>query len=155
MNFKEYKLDVYRIIGAAMKVHRTLGWGLLEPIYNEALSMELSERGIDNEPEKKLQCYYKKQLMKKFYQMDIVVGDIIIELKSTNKLIANHRLQLFNYLRLTKKPIGLLINFGQESLQGERYGYSKETNDCLLLDKDMNPVYDDSLFEDEDPIDKY
>ena len=154
MNFKDYKTDVYRIIGAAMKVHSSLGWGLLEPLYNEAMSMELSERGINNEPEKKLQYYYKGQLMKKFYQMDIVVGDIIVELKSTNKLIANHRLQLFNYLRLTKKPIGLLINFGQKSLQGERYGYSKDTNECVLLDKNMEPVYEMSLPEDEDSVEE-
>lgn len=50
--------------------------------------------------------------------------------------------QLFNYMRLTKKPIGLLINFGQSSLQSERYGYNEETNECILLDKNMNPVYD-------------
>ena len=51
------------------------------------------------------------------------------------------RQQLFNYLRLTRKPIGLLINFGQPSLQGERYGYDEETNECILLNKNMGPVY--------------
>ena len=54
---------------------------------------------------------------------------------------AAHRAQLFNYMRLTKKPVGLLINFGQPSLQGERYGYDEETNECILLDKNMRPVY--------------
>lgn len=123
-----------------MEVHRNLGGGLLEPIYNEALIMELDERGIKGEPEKYLACYYKKQLMKKYYKMDIVVDDIVIELKSVQKLISAHRAQLFNYLRLTRQPIGLLINFGGESLQGERYAYDDETNSCYLLDRYMDPV---------------
>ena len=80
--------------------------------------------------------------MDKFYQMDIVVDDVIVELKSVEELNSNHRAQLFNYLRLTQKPIGLLINFGQPSLQGERYAYDEETNECILLDKNMQPVYE-------------
>lgn len=59
MNPKDYKEKVYQIIGAAMTVHRTLGCGLLEPIYNEALVMELSERGIICEAKMFLPCYYK------------------------------------------------------------------------------------------------
>ena len=141
MNPKEYKDKVYEIIGAAMEVHSVLNWGLLEAVYNEALHLELLDRGIDNEREQNLPCYYKNHLMDKRYQMDIVVGDIIIELKSVEELTSAHRAQLFNYLRLTQKPIGLLINFGQESLQGERYAYDKLTNECILLDRNMNPVY--------------
>lgn len=79
--------------------------------------------------------------MEKHYQLDIVVGDVIVELKSVSELNSSHRAQLFNYLRLTKKPIGLLINFGQESLQGERYAYDEETNECVLLNKNMKPFY--------------
>ena len=141
MNPKDYKDKVYEIIGAAMEVHSVLNWGLLEAVYNEALHLELLDRGIDNEREQNLSCYYKNHLMDKRYQMDIVVGDIIIELKSVEELTSAHRAQLFNYLRLTQKPIGLLINFGQESLQGERYAYNKLTNECILLDRNMNPVY--------------
>ena len=141
MNPKDYKDNVYEIIGAAMEVHSVLNWGLLEAVYNEALHLELLDRGIDNEREQNLSCYYKNHLMDKRYQMDIVVGDIIIELKSVEELTSAHRAQLFNYLRLTQKPIGLLINFGQESLQGERYAYDKLTNECILLDRNMNPVY--------------
>ena len=141
MNPKDYKDKVYEIIGAAMEVHSVLNWGLLEAVYNEALHLELLDRGIDNEREQNLPCYYKNHLMDKRYQMDIVVGDIIIELKSVEELTSAHRAQLFNYLRLTQKPIGLPINFGQESLQGERYAYNKLTNECILLDRNMNPVY--------------
>ena len=58
-----------------MEVHRTLKGGLLEPVYNEALTMELIDRGINAESEKYLPCYYKNHLMQKSYRMDIVVGD--------------------------------------------------------------------------------
>lgn len=146
MNPKEYKSLVYKIIGAAMKVHSELSWGLLEPIYNEALHLELLDEGIDNERELLLPCFYKSHKLEKFYKMDLVVDDVIVELKSVKELVSAHRAQLFNYLRLTKKPIGLLINFGQPSLQGERYAYFEETNECVLLDKEMNilrPEYAD------------
>ena len=136
--FYKYKKIIYKIFGAAMEVHNTLRWGLLEPIYNEALHKELLSQGIDNVQEQLLACYYKGEQLEKFYKMDIVVGDIIIELKSVKELNSDHRAQLFNYLRLTQKPIGLLINFGQPLMQGERYGYIEENNECVLLDKDMN-----------------
>ena len=140
-DFKQYKDTVYQIIGAAMNVHDELSWGLLEPVYNEALHLELLDNNIANEREKHLPCYYKHHQLEKFYQMDLVVGDVVVELKSVEELNSAHRAQLFNYLRLTRKPIGLLINFGQPSLQGERYGYDEETNECILLNKNMGPVY--------------
>ncbi|MBQ9532691.1 MAG: GxxExxY protein [Prevotella sp.] len=140
-DFKQYKDTVYQIIGAAMNVHDELSWGLLEPIYNEALHLELLDNNIANEREKHLPCYYKHHQLEKYYQMDLVVGDVVVELKSVDELNTAHRAQLFNYLRLTRKPIGLLINFGQPSLQGERYGYNVETNECILLSKNMEPVY--------------
>ena len=143
MNPKNYKDIVYKIIGAAMDVHGELNWGLLEPVYNEALHLELLDRGIENEREKPLLCFYKHHQLEKHYQMDLIVGDIIVELKSVSELVPAHRAQLFNYLRLTKKPIGLLINFGQPSLQGERYAFFEDTNECVLLDKNMDPVYPD------------
>jgi GxxExxY protein len=142
LNFKKNKELVYNIIGSAMTVHRVLNWGLLEPLYNEALCLELAEKGIACESEKLLPCFYKGIQMEKFYKMDVVVEDeIIVELKSVKELLPAHRAQLFNYMRLTKKPIGLLINFGQPSLQSERYAYIEETNECVLLDKDMNLLY--------------
>lgn len=141
LNFKKYKNLVYDIIGSAMTVHRELSWGLLEPLYNEALCMELLEKDINCESEKLLPCYYKGHKMEKYYKMDLVVDEVIVELKSAKELLPVHRAQLFNYLRLTKKPIGLLINFGQPSLQGERYAYIEETNECILLDKDMELLF--------------
>ncbi len=141
MDFKQYKSIVYNTIGAAMEVHSELKWGLLEPVYNEAMHLELMERGIAHEVLKSLPCYYKHHKMQKHYQMDIVVeNDVIVELKSAAKLIPAHRAQLFNYMRITRKPIGLLINFGQSRLQGERYGLDQTTNECVLLDKNMSIV---------------
>ena len=141
MNIIRHKEIIYSIIGAAMEVHRVLGGGLLEPIYNEALFLELQDRGIKCEREKQVQCFYKSHQLEKYYQMDLVVEDVIVELKSVSELIAAHRQQLFNYLRLTRMPMGLLINFGQPSLQGERYAYFKDDNECVLVDRDMNLVY--------------
>ena len=146
-DFKQYKDTVYQIIGAAMNVHDELSWGLLEPVYNEALHLELLDNNIANEREKHLPCYYKHHQLEKFYQMDLVVDDVVVELKSVDELNSAHRAQLFNYLRLTRKPIGLLINFGQPSLQGERYGYDEETNECILLNKNMEPVYTENYMD--------
>ena len=138
---RRYK-DIVYIIGAAMEVHSKLNFGLLEPVYQEALHRELMMNGINNSREQLLQIFYKGVPLDKQYKMDMVVGDIVVELKSVTQIIPKHRAQLCNYLRLSKKPVGLLINFGQPSLQGERYGYDKETNECFLLDKNMQPVYE-------------
>ena len=76
MDPTKYKDLVYAIIGAAMKVHTELNWGLLESIYNEALHLELLERGIENEREKQLMCFYKNRQLEKQYKMDLVVDDV-------------------------------------------------------------------------------
>ena len=142
LNLSRYANKVYKIIGAAMSVHSELNWGLLEAVYQEALHLELLDRGIDNQCEKEIEVFYKNHLLEKKYKMDIVADDIIIELKSVANLIPVHRAQLCNYLRLTRKPLGLLINFGEESLIGERWAYDAETNECFLVDRDMNPIYE-------------
>lgn len=79
MNLFPYANKVYKIIGAAMAVHSVLGSGLLEPVYQEALHLELLDRGIDNEREIELPIYYKNHLLDKKYRMDIVIDDIIVE----------------------------------------------------------------------------
>ena len=140
MDYTKYRDLVYKIIGAAMEVHGELGYGLLEPVYQEALSRELSIRHIDNVREKEIEIYYKGVKMDKFYKMDLVVDDIIIELKAVESVVPEHRAQLFNYLRLTQKPIGVLINFGEKNLHSERYIYDKDSNECYLVDKYLDPV---------------
>ena len=140
MDYSKYAKIVYNIIGAAMVVHSELRWGLLEQVYQEALHLELLERGIANEREQLITIHYKDYTLEKKYKMDIVVGNIIVELKSVTELCAAHRSQLCNYLRLTKKPIGILINFGERELIGERWVYDEESNNCYLVDKQMNSV---------------
>lgn len=142
LDLSKYSNTVYKIIGAAMTVHSELNWGLLEPVYLEALHLELLDRGIDNIREQEVPVYYKEHLLEKKYRMDIVVGDIIVELKSVTKLVPAHRAQLCNYLRLTRKPLGLLINFGEESLIGERWAYDADTNECFIVDRNMEPLSD-------------
>ena len=94
LDLSKYSNTVYKIIGAAMTVHSELNWGLLEPVYQEALHLELLDRGIDNIREQEVPVYYKEHLLEKKYRMDIVVGDIIVELKSVTKLVPAHRAQL-------------------------------------------------------------
>ena len=124
-----------------MEVHHELGFGLLEPIYQEALQVELNDMNIPNEREQEIPIRYKNHLLEKKYKVDFLVGDIVIELKSVEHLTSDHRAQLCNYLRLTKKPIGLLINFGEKSLVGERWVYDPQKNICDLVNKDMQVVY--------------
>lgn len=74
--------------------------------------------------------------------MDLMVDDIIVKLKSVSRLVSIHRAQLCNYLRLTRKPLGLLINFGEENLIGERWAYDEKTNECFIVDRNMEPISD-------------
>ena len=77
-DLSKYANIVYKIIGAAMTVHSELGYGLLEPVYQEALHLELLDRGIANDREIELPIYYKEHLLEKKYRMDIVVDDVIV-----------------------------------------------------------------------------
>jgi len=133
---------VYKVIGAAMEVYRNLGYGLLESIYQEAMAVELQEKGIAYALEMDVPVFYKGLKLKKTFRLDMLIDDkVVVELKSVSKLGAEHRIQLCNYLRLTHKPIGLLINFGTSPIIGERWMYNEEYNECYLIDKDMKPVH--------------
>ena len=141
MDFSSYKDTVYEIIGASMDVYNELGFGLRESVYQEALTMELNSRGILCEREKMVHIYYKGQELKQFYKLDLLVeNEIIVEVKGVVDLTAEHRAQLFNYMRITHKPVGLLINFGDyENLYGERY-ILDENNFCFRVDKNMQTI---------------
>lgn len=134
MTSKEY-LDIYNIVGAAMEVHKVLGRGMAEPIYQEALDLELRRNGIVPEREKVLALEYKGIKMKKWYSADFYVNGVIVEIKSVERLTEDHRAQLFNYMRITKTHRGLLINFAEKSLRAERYLYNEIKDDFILLSK--------------------
>ena len=113
--------ESYNIIGACMAVHRELGTGFLEAIYQEALAKEFVFKDIPFIREQSLQVLYKGEVLEKKYIADFVCyGDIIVELKALGSLESVHEAQLINYLKATNSKIGLLINFGQSSLEQKR-----------------------------------
>jgi len=101
-----------RIIGAAIEVHRHLGPGLLESAYQACLAFELKRFGLKVEEQKPLPVVYKQVKLDCGYRLDMVVEDeVIVEVKAIEKLLPIHEAQLLSYLRLTKKKVGLLMNF--------------------------------------------
>lgn len=105
--------EVYAIIGAAFEVYNELGPGFLESVYQEAMEMELRARGILFLSQPKLQVAYKNQPLQKEYVADLIVFDsVIVELKALDQLAPREEAQLINYLKATRKKVGLLINFG-------------------------------------------
>ena len=121
------------IIGCAMKVHRALGSGFLESVYQNALSYELKKAGIDIACEVPLKVYYEREVVGTFCA-DMVANDrVIIENKAVENLCPAHEAQLVNYLTATKRDIGLLLNFGASSLQ-----YKKKFR--VYRKPDSNPV---------------
>ena len=101
-----------KIIGAAIEVHKIMGPGLLETVYEECLCHELLLMGIMFERQAYLPVKYKGITMPKGFRLDIVVeGNVIVEVKSVTDLLQIHEVQLLNYLKLSKLKLGLLINF--------------------------------------------
>jgi len=102
----------WEVIGAAIEVHKTLGPGLLESVYEECLCRELQLCEISYERQKSLPVEYKGEMLDCGYRLDLMVEDrLIVELKSCEELQPIHEAQLLTYLKLTNKKIGLLINF--------------------------------------------
>jgi len=107
------KDEVFQIIGAAIEVHKELGNGFLEAIYQEALQIELTNRNIPFQPQAELVIHYKGNQLHKRYFADLVCyGTIIVELKSLQKISSIEEAQLINYLKATGLKVGLIINFG-------------------------------------------
>ena len=101
-----------RIIGAAIEVHKSLGPGLLESAYEECMCHELRLRGIPFSRQQALDIMYKGSAVGSAYKLDLLVDErVIVELKAVTEVAELHRAQLLTYLRLSGKPVGLLINF--------------------------------------------
>ena len=117
-----YKKETYNIIGAAMDVHRTLGMGFLESVYQEALEVELAKRGIPFVPQKRIQIQYKDVVLNQYYIADLFCYDkIIVELKAVSTILPEHEAQIINYIHATGIKLGMLLNFGSESLYYKRF----------------------------------
>ena len=107
------KDEVYGVIGAAMDVHKELGNGFLEAVYQEALERELESRRIPFEAQRSIKIRYKDIYLDKKYVADLICyGSIILELKALKNISGSEESQILNYLKATGLKVGLLINFG-------------------------------------------
>ena len=110
----------FNVVGAAMEVHKVLGPGYLETVYHKALEHELALRGLPFESHKCLRVHYK-QLLVGEYETDLIVDDrIVLELKAVSTINANHIAQVHHYLAATGHRLGIILNFGAESLGMKR-----------------------------------
>jgi GxxExxY protein len=123
MNELVLKEEVYAVVGAAIEVHKQLGFGFLEAVYQEALEIEMRCRSLPFEAQKTLPILYKGQKLAKEYVADFVCFEqIIIELKAIQRLTEKEEAQLLNYLKATGCRVGLLINFGSKGkLEWKRF----------------------------------
>jgi len=107
------KEEVYAIIGAAIDVHKELGSGFLEAVYQEAIEIELKSRSIPFDAQKELCIYYKGRCLNKKYFADVVCfGSVLVELKAMDEIGSKEESQMLNYLKATGLRVGVIINFG-------------------------------------------
>ena len=116
-----FKDESYRIIGSCFTVHRKLGYGFLESVYQEALEKQFVEDNVPYKREKKLRIQFDTVLLDKYFKSDFVCYDkIIVELKSTPMIFKKDEEQLLNYLKATNIKLGLVVCFGSRSLTYKR-----------------------------------
>lgn len=116
-----YKRESYKIISTCISVHKELGCGFFESVYQEALAIEFRHCDIPFEQEKRLDIYFKGIKLRKNYIADFICYDkIILELKAISQISTEHESQLLNYLKATNLKLGILINFGEKSLKYKR-----------------------------------
>jgi GxxExxY protein len=117
--------QTHAIIGAAMEVHRHLGPGFLEAVYQQALAIEFAARGVPFASEVDLPVYYKGERLPCSYRADFVCySNVIVELKALKAITGIEEAQLLNYLKATRLERGLLVNFGRPSLEFKRFVFS-------------------------------
>ena len=112
-----YESESYEIIGACIEVHRRLGPGFLEPVYQGALEIELAHRRIPFAAQETIPIHYRDRLLEAEYKADFVCYDkIILEIKSLGRLTGREFAQTLNYLKATEYRLGLLVNFGSHGV---------------------------------------
>lgn len=116
-----FRDESFHLVGAAIEVHKHIGCGFTEPVYQEAFEEELRLRGIPFEREKVINVTYKGKVLSKSFRPDFVCYDkIIVELKAVSEFTDEHISQVYNYLKASGFELGLLINFGTTSLKYKR-----------------------------------
>jgi len=122
------KKEVYDVVGAAMEVYNVLGHGFLEAVYQEALELELADRGIPFESQKALRIQYKGRFLEQIYVSDFLVFEqVIAEIKALDALTPREEAQLLNYLKATGLQVGVLINFGSsKGLEWKRMVWTRQ-----------------------------
>ena len=109
-----------KIIGCAYRVYNRIGFGFLESVYEKCLLIELRKADLAAESQKPITVFYQNEIVGEFVA-DIIVNDtIILELKSVREIVKAHEVQLVNYLVATRKPVGLIINFGEKKVEIKR-----------------------------------
>lgn len=121
MNDILFKNESYKIIGICMEVHKLLGKGFLEIVYKDVLEYEFAINNIPYEREKEFAIQYKSKILPHKYYVDFVLyNNIILEVKAVNGIIDEFIKQTLNYLAVSKCKLGLIVNFGEESLKYKR-----------------------------------
>lgn len=132
MNIEGLKQTLYYVVGILHDVRNELGPGLSEYVYQEGLEIELKAQHVFYEREKEYHPTYRGIPMSSTFRLDFVcLKNIIIECKAVTKLNTEHREQLFNYMRLTKLRMGILVSFSPTYMELERYLYDPETDEIL------------------------
>ena len=116
-----FKEESFKIIGTCMEIHKTLGMGLKEINYKDAMEIEFIENNIPYEREKKFAVKYKERILRNPYSADFLLYDsIILEVKSVAAIIDNHVYQTLSYLSVSQQKLGMVINYGEKSLTWKR-----------------------------------
>jgi len=129
-----------KIIGCAYRVYNRMGFGFLESVYEKCLIIELRRAGLGVEPQKPISVSYDGEKVGEFTADLVVEGVVIVELKSVQRIIKAHEIQLVNYLVATGLPVGLLINFGENRVEVKRKvrelpkGYGQtDSHECPVI----------------------
>ena len=116
-----FKEESFKIIGLCMEIHKTLGMGLKEINYKDAMEIEFIENNIPYEREKRFSVKYKEKILRNAYSADFLVYDsIILEVKCLAAIIDTHLYQALSYLSVSQQKLGMVINFGEKSLVWKR-----------------------------------
>ena len=124
----EHEEVTEKIIGAAFEVHRILGYGFLEKVYQRAMLVELGQRGLQAKWEDPIQVHFKGCIVGDYFADLLVEEKVIVELKVAKRYNPTDEAQLLNELKATGKSVGLLINFGRERVDFKRFVFSDQSS---------------------------